>query len=204
MIAQQLEQAKTKLDALRQECDGILQQKEQAAAAFEAAPAGELVDVGALTAELQSAQRTNRAIDAREQYDRIQAEIDKKQAAADALTRRMQVREDQKAEKLAKAALPIEGLTFDDREVLYNGLPIANLGEGEQIRISTRIGMAMNPKLRVLCVRHGEALDEDGLKVLAEMAEKEDFQIWMARVDSSGKVGIVLEDGMITRRNEAE
>jgi hypothetical protein len=53
----------------------------------------------------------------------------------------------------------------------------------------------------VLCIRHGEALDEDGLKILAELAEENDFQIWMARVDSSGKVGIVLEDGMIARRN---
>ena len=60
----------------------------------------------------------------------------------------------------------------------------------------------MNPKLRVLRILHGEAMDDDSLKILADMAEEHDFQIWMAKVDSSGKVGIVLEDGMVKEEHE--
>jgi len=118
----------------------------------------------------------------------------------------MEQRDEQRRLAVAKAKIPIDGLGFNDAmtQVIYKGLPIDNLGEGEQIRISALIGMAANPKLRVLCIRHGEALDDDGLQVLAQLAEEHDFQIWMARVDSSGKVGIVLEDGMVTKRNEAE
>jgi hypothetical protein len=98
----------------------------------------------------------------------------------------------------------VEGLTFDEREVKYNGIPIEMLGEGEQIRISTLIGMAANPKLRLLCIRHGEALDPDGLKQLAEMAKEHDFQIIMARVDTSGKIGVVIEDGSVIATNEED
>ena len=29
------------------------------------------------------------------------------------------------------------------------------------------------------------------------MAEAEDFQVWIERVDSSGTVGFVIEDGML-------
>jgi hypothetical protein len=83
-------------------------------------------------------------------------------------------------------------------------LPLANLGEGEAIRISTRLGMALNPTLRVMRIPHGEALDEDGLKLLAEMAEEFDYQIWISRVDSSGKIGIVMEDGLAIAQNEAD
>jgi hypothetical protein len=36
------------------------------------------------------------------------------------------------------------------------------------------------------------------------MAEEHDFQIWMARVDSSGKVGIIMEDGSVKAHAEAE
>jgi hypothetical protein len=58
--------------------------------------------------------------------------------------------------------------------------------------------------LRILCIRRGESLGQNGLKLLAEMAEKEDFQIWMARLDENPQVGFVIEDGMIARRIEAK
>jgi hypothetical protein len=88
--------------------------------------------------------------------------------------------------------------------VLYNGLPLENLGEGEQIRISLEIGMAANPNLKFMCIRHGEALDDKGLKLVAELAEKYDCDVWITKVDSSGKVGIVLEDGEVKARNEGD
>jgi len=204
MIEEQLKAARKKLDALTKEYEGLEEQRKQAEAAFQAAPAGEPVDVAALTAELQSVQRTNRAIDVRAQYDQLQKKLDAKQRQAEDLTRQMEAREEKKRTAVGKARIPVEGLTFDETEVKYNGRALGNLGEGEQIRISTLIAMAGNPKLRVICIRHGEALDEDGLKVIASLAEQHDYQVWMARVDSSGKVGLVLEDGMIVARNEAE
>ena len=42
-----------------------------------------------------------------------------------------------------------------------------------------------------------DLLDENGMKLLAEMADANDFQVWIERVDSSGKVGIVLCDGHV-------
>lgn len=35
------------------------------------------------------------------------------------------------------------------------------------------------------------------MKILGEMAETNDMQVWIERVDSSGKVGFVLEDGRL-------
>ena len=202
LLKRELAKAEEKLKTLEAEHKELAAQHKQAEAAYQAAPAGEPVDVGALTAELQSVQRTNRAIDTRAEWEALQKKLDAKRRQAEDLTRQMEAREEKKRTALGKAKIPVEGLSFDETEVKYNGIPLENLGEGEQIRISTLIGMAGNPKLRVLCIRHGEALDEDGLKVIAELAEQHDFQVWMARVDSSGKVGLVLEDGMIVARNE--
>jgi len=200
----QLKSAKDDLRSLKADRDRIEKQRIEAEEKFQAAPAGDPVDVGSLVEELQSAQRTNRAIDVRVRYDKLLAEKDQKEMAADKLTRKIDDREEKKRAAIEKAHIPVDGLVFDEKRVLYKGMPLDSLGEGEQIRISALIGMAANPKLRVLCIRHGEALDEDGLKVLAELAKENDFQIWMARVDSSGKVGIVMEDGMVAARNEAE
>ena len=104
---------------------------------------------------------------------------------------------------LTDAKLPVEGLIFNETQVLYNGLPLENLGEGEQIRISTQLAMAANPKLRVIFIRHGEALDEDRIAAMAKLAEEHDFQIWMSKVDSTGNIGIVMEDGMVKETHEA-
>jgi hypothetical protein len=201
-LEEQLAKARKTLGVLHGEQKTLNEKHAAAEKEFEAAPAGDVIDVGALSEQLQAAERTNRAIDTRARYDKLKADRDAKQRQVDKLTRQMEAREEKKRAALAKAKIPVEGLTFDEREVKYNGIPIEMLGEGEQIRISTLIGMAANPKLRLLCIRHGEALDEDGLKQLAHMAKENDFQIIMARVDTSGKIGIVIEDGSVIATNE--
>jgi hypothetical protein len=61
----------------------------------------------------------------------------------------------------------------------------------------TAIAMAANPELRVLRIKDGSLLDENGLRLVAEMADAGDYQVWIEQVDTSGKVGIVMEDGAI-------
>ena len=171
-------------------------------AEYEAAPAGELIDVAALTQQLQEAQLTNREIDKRTRRESLELQLAGKKRESETLTRAIEQREEEKASALAGAKLPVEGLTFDENRAAYKGIPLDQLGEAEQIRISTAIAMATNPKLRVIRIMHGEALDEDSLAVIAKMAEENDFQVWMAKVDSTGKVGIFLEDGQIKAEGE--
>lgn len=173
-------------------------------AEYEAAPAGELIDVAALTQQLQEAQLTNREIDKRTRRESLELQLAGKKRESETLTRAIEQREEEKAAALAAAKLPVEGLTFDENRAAYKGMPLDQLGEAEQIRISTAIAMAANPKLRVIRIMHGEALDEDSLAVIAKMAEENDFQVWMAKVDSTGKVGIFLEDGQIKAEGEEQ
>lgn len=171
-------------------------------AEYEAAPAGELTDVALLTQQLQEAQLTNREIDKRTRRESLELQLAGKKRESEKLTRAMEQREEEKGAALAAAKLPVEGLTFNENRAAYKGIPLDQLGEAEQIRISTAIAMAANPKLRVIRIMHGEALDEDSLAVIAKMAEENDFQVWMAKVDSTGKVGIFLEDGQIKAEGE--
>jgi energy-coupling factor transporter ATP-binding protein EcfA2 len=202
-LQRQLELAKQAKTAAELQRERLAESVKQAQQAFDAAQDGEPVDVAALSAELQSAQRTNRAIDKRSDWEKLQARLKEQETKVRTLTQQMEARDEKKRRALADAHIPVDGLTFDETRVLYRGLPLENLGEGEAIKVSTRLGMALNPTLRVMRIPHGEALDDDGLKILAELAEEFDYQIWMARVDSSGKIGLVLEDGMIVARNEA-
>jgi hypothetical protein len=169
--------------------------------AWEAAPAGELLDTNTLLEELQEAQKVNREIarrDRRQEIDRQREEVERD---ARELTRRMDDREERKRDAIAKAKMPVEGLTFTESQVLYNGIPLQQLGEAAQIRISVALVLARNPKLRLVRIPHGEALDEEQLAELAKMAEEMDFYVWMAKVDTTGKVGIYLEDGEVKANN---
>lgn len=93
---------------------------------------------------------------------------------------------------------PIQGLSFKDEEVLFNGLPFEQASMSEQIRSSVAIGLAMNPKVKVLLVRDGNALDSNSRKALAEQAAAAEAQVWMELVaESKDGVSVLIEDGHV-------
>jgi hypothetical protein len=157
--------------------------------------------------ELQQAQLINREIERRNRRDDLIARRDEAQARASALTRAIDDRQEQKARAVAEAPLPVPGLTFvtsPEEQVLLDGIPLQQLGEAKQLEISIALVLARNPKMRLVRIPHGEALDEESLAQLARMAEEKDFYVWMAKVDSSGKVGIYIEDGEVKAINEIQ
>jgi AAA ATPase-like protein len=170
--------------------------------AYEEAPAGELVDTQPMVEELQRAQIVNREIDRRTTREKLEAEQRTAEGEATRLTRSIDDREEKKRAALASAKMPIDGLTFDEAGVFFGQVPLLQLGEAEQIRVGVALAMASNPKLRAVPIAHGESLDDDSLALIEFMAEENNFQIFMARVDSSGKVGIVLSDGRVESVNE--
>lgn len=85
---------------------------------------------------------------------------------------------------------------------MLNGVPFNQGSDAEQLRASLGIAMALNPKLKVIRVRDGSLLDDDSMKIVEQMADKNNFQIFIERVDSSGKVGIVMENGLVRKQEE--
>ena len=66
-----------------------------------------------------------------------------------------------------------------------------------RLRVGIALAMKSNPRLRVLRIRDGSLLDDASMATVAEMAEANDFQVWIERVDTSGRVGFVVEDGSV-------
>ena len=100
---------------------------------------------------------------------------------------------------LAQCELPVEGLEATDEGVKYNGIPFEQIETGMQIRISTMLGMALNPKLKVLCIPDGDKLDKGNLKAIAEIIGDEKYQVWVEKMidDDAQPVGIHIVDGAI-------
>jgi hypothetical protein len=100
--------------------------------------------------------------------------------------------------------MPVQGLTFGEGEILLNGVPFAQASDAEQLQASVAIAAALNPKLRVIRIRDGSLLDDLAMQRLAQFATATDMQVWIERVDSSGKIGFVLEDGHVKQPEQLQ
>jgi DNA repair exonuclease SbcCD ATPase subunit len=175
---------------------------DQAQQAFDAAPDPQMIDTQPTLEELQRAQLTNREIDRRTRARELEAEYVDADRRAAHLTRSIEDRRERKRIALAAAKMPVAGLSFDEQGVTFAGIPLEQLGEAEQIRVGVALAMASNPKLRAVPIARGESLDDEALEMIEKLAEEHNFQVFMARVDTSGKVGIVLHDGVVEKVNE--
>lgn len=103
----------------------------------------------------------------------------------------------EKKDKIKAAPLPIPGLGFNEIGVTFDGKPFRQSSSAEQLRISVAIGLALHPKLNVMLIRDGSLLDDESLKLLGQIAEEHDAQLWIERVSQGNEVSVIIEDGSV-------
>lgn len=181
---------------LRVEADRCDETAKALQAKLDAAPAlPEPAVLSDIKDRIRAAARANSAVAARRTHRKYIEAAQQYEEQAAALGQAIDRRLDERNERIAAAKLPVPGLSFDDESLSLNGVPFEQASDAEQLRTSIAIGMALNPKLRIIRVRDGSLIDAAGIDQLAEVAAAEDYQIWLERVDSSGRIGFVLEDG---------
>lgn len=190
VTAMSLELAKLQgeLDEARGECEALGDQVDN----LEPAP-----DVSGLSSQMEEIDDLNRRVRAGRLRAELKANLDEVEARHSDLTGRLELIDATKADGLAAANMPIEGLAFDEEGVTYNDMPFKQCSAAEQLRVSLAMGMAMNPTIRVILIRDGSLLDSANMALVTEMAEAHDFQVWVERVDETGEVGVYLEDGSV-------
>lgn len=154
-------------------------------------------DIAPLQAELEGVEELNGKVRDNENAARLDAQIEEARAAYARLTENLAEIETQKADRLASADLPIDGLSFDDDGVVYQGVPFSQASAAERLRVSVAMGLALNPGIRVMLIRDGSLLDSSNMKMIADMAEANDAQIWIERVGDGKEVSVVIESGEV-------
>ena len=155
------------------------------------------IDLSEIRKKIDHAKTVELELSKKESRDSCIKEAEQFEESSKNMTERMFQRDKKKRETIATAKLPIPEITFGENMILMNGVPFDQASDAEQLRASLAIAMSLNPKLRVIRVRDGSLLDPDSMAIVAKMASDKDFQVWIERVDGSGKVGFVLEDGML-------
>lgn len=190
-LHRQADEFENEAKVMDEEADGV-QQRLDAAGALPAP-----TDISGLRRELDAAKATNFEIAKRKQRQTVETEAKALEAQAAALTKAMDGRAAAKMKAIAAAKLPVKDLGFGDGIVTLNGIPFEQASSSERLRVSLAVAMAANPKLRVIRIEDGSLLDEDSLAEIGAMAKDNDYQVWIERVDTSGRVGFIIEDGHV-------
>jgi DNA repair exonuclease SbcCD ATPase subunit len=159
-------------------------------------------DLPAVEAEIAKAEDTNRQVRLRKKRDEIAVRVRAAGRHHAALDQRVKDIDEKKLQLISAAKMPVPALGFsDDGLVLLNGLPLEQASQAEQLRLSVAMGLALNPELRVLLVRTGSLLDETSMRLLEELAEAHDAQVWVEVAFRHGGpaeeagCAVIIEDG---------
>lgn len=198
--AQQLELAERELERAKSEL-------EKAKAAFESAhnnyklasiDAQDLIDES--TAELEEnirqIEETNKKV--RANLDREKAEIDAAEYREqyDYLTQQIDDIRRAKTDLLKGADLPLEGLTVENSELIYNGQRWDCMSGAEQLIVAASIVRKLNPDCGFVLLDKLEQLDTETLTQFGKWLEKEGLQAIATRVSTGDECSIIIEDGM--------
>lgn len=153
--------------------------------------------ITALVESITLAEQRNLQVSQRRQSDALHAELAAKREEADGLTGMVVGAREAKALAASAADLPVPGLGVDEDGVTFNGVPFSQASSAEQMRVSLAMAMRLNPKLRVIRLENASLLDSVSRALVQQMADENDYQIWLEVVDESKSVGVVIEDGAV-------
>lgn len=196
------EESASEISALKSRAETAISKADSLRSQLEnAGPLPEPISISGLRTSLDAARASNSLLEKRKQRDGMQQEAIWAEEASQKLTDQIAAREKQVADAIRAADMPVAWLGFGANHVTFNGIPFEQSSDAERLRVSTAIAMAANPKLRIVRIKDGSLLDEDGMKLIAKMAHEKDFQVFVEVVDTSGKIGIFMEDGEVAAVN---
>lgn len=190
-----LKSAGEEIDELTNELEEIRGSGKELAATVETLPPDEPIDD--LEAELANAERNAASAADAVRRSALVEETKELEGRYGALTANIEQVDRTRDAAIENAAYPIAGLEAHDDGVYLAGVPWSQASSAEALRASVAIGLALNPKLRILLIRDGSLLDEKSLAMISTMAAEADAQLWIERVGAGDEVSVVIEDGAI-------
>lgn len=148
-----------------------------------------------LEANIQHIEDINKKV--RANLDRQKAEIEAEdfRSQYDELTEQVETIRQQKRDLLKGADLPLEGLTVEGGELIYNGQKWDCMSGAEQLIVATSIVRKLNPECGFVLLDKLEQLDSKTLDAFGNWLEKEGLQAIATRVSSGDECCILIEDG---------
>ncbi|WP_158231228.1 AAA family ATPase [Bradyrhizobium sp. C9] len=159
------------------------------------------VDTQELQARINAARDTNAkvaaAARARTEKERLAGEAAALEERSDALSKAIAARETEKQEAIARAEMPVPGLSFGDGTILLDGHPLAQASQAQKLSLAVAIAMKLQPRLRFLTTKHAALLDDESWAALVQLADQQDLLVIAETVNSNRPTAVVIEDGHV-------
>lgn len=154
----------------------------------------QIIDLSQFEEKIKSASEINKRFDAAEQLKKDIAIVEKLKEEAGELTAKVESEKQAILDAIRDMETPIEGLSFDDEQLIYNGIPVNpdSLSTSEIMELGIRLKMAENPELGILFIQRGESLGAKRLQEIQSIADKAGWQIIMEQVER-GKEKLHIE-----------
>ena len=133
-------------------------------------------------ANLDRARAEEEAADYKQQYDGLTAELESIRRS--------------KRDLLKGADLPLEGLTVEGGELIYNSQKWDCMSGAEQMIVATSIVRKLNPECGFVLLDKLEQMDGKTLEDFGKWLEAEGLQAIATRVSKGDECSIIIEDGM--------
>lgn len=149
-----------------------------------------------ISEKMERLEEDNRKIRENKKHAEAKREVERLRESYQSLTDKIESLRAEKAEILSSADLPVPGLTFNEEGVFLDSIPFDQVNTADQIRVSTSVAIRTRGELQSIFIRNASLLDEEGLEVIREMAEKEDLQVFLEIVGKQDDAEIVIENGV--------
>lgn len=155
-------------------------------------------DTDAIAKQIATAEATNRHVHMRGQRDALEGKANALETEAAKLTARLAGIAAEKAAAIGACTFPVPGLALGDDGPTLDNVPLVQASAAQKLRVSVALGLAMNPRLKVLLVRDASLLDANSLALVAQMAADADAQVWLERVGDGDPTAVVIADGQVS------
>lgn len=148
------------------------------------------LDEAEIRSQIEAATSINEAVRAKKARASLAVKLDNAKAKAAELTARLAGIDEAKKTRISEAGLPesLSAIAFTDEGLTYDGFPLAKLGTGKRLRVTTQIvcGMMKARGLGVILIKAGNDLDDGNLRAVIETAEEAGVQVWIESVFKRG------------------
>lgn len=144
---------------------------------------------------------------------KVRANLDKEKAEDDALehskkydllSQDINKLRTKKSELLDNADLPLEGLSVDEGELIFNGQQWDNMSGSDQMKVSTAIVRKLKPNCGFILLDKLEQMDLETLNEFSKWLEQEGLQAIATRVGTGEECQIIIEDGYVLGEEASE
>lgn len=193
---QRLRERLAEIEKLKPDAEKDVQEHTRLLAETEAKP---IIDTAELEDQIQTCDKVNAAVRDKQKKRKLAQELEVLRTKSRNLSNRIEAIDDEKQRRLEEADYPLPGMSIDESGVLLNGLPFEQASTAERILASAKVGMALNPKLRLMICQNGNDLDNDTMAALDEALKESDFQMIVEVVTRSpedeARCAVVLHEG---------